>query len=90
MAASDRPSTRLVHLGAADGPIPRTVGPPVVRGSTVLIDRALGLYDDSRPTYGRGGLSTHEALTSALCELEGATAVRLFPSGLAAVVGAML
>jgi cystathionine beta-lyase len=67
----------------------RTVGPAIQKGSTVLVDQAADLYDESRPTYGRGGLATHELLASALADLEGATAVRLFPSGLAAMTAAM-
>ena len=68
----------------------RTVNPPVERGSTVLMDDASGLYDHSRPTYGRGGLSTQAALADAVAELENAHAAFLFPSGLAAVVAGVL
>ena len=85
-----RPSTRLIHAGEAPDALSRTVGPAIQRGSTVLLPSAANLYDDSRPTYGRGGLETHQVLISALAELENATTVRLFPSGLAAVTGAML
>jgi cystathionine beta-lyase len=67
----------------------RTVGPPILRGSTVLLDTAAELYDDGVLTYGRSGLTTHDALTSALAELEGASSVSLFPSGLAAMTAAM-
>jgi cystathionine beta-lyase len=56
----------------------------------VLIGKAADLYDDRRPTYGRGGLAAQETLASALAELEGARVVKLFPSGLAAVGGAIL
>jgi cystathionine beta-lyase len=83
------PSTQAIHAGDRGSPQPRTVGPPIVRGSTVLLDRAADLYDESRPTYGRGGLTTHAALARALADLEGANAVRLFPSGLAAMTAAM-
>jgi cysteine-S-conjugate beta-lyase len=82
--------TRLVHAGRAPATLPRTVGPPIVKGSTVLLPDAAALYDTARLTYGRGGLSTQAALMSALAELEGAAEVRLFPSGLAAMTGAML
>ena len=51
---------------------------------------AAALYDDDAVTYGRGGLSVQDLLSSALAELENATSVRLFPSGLAALTGAML
>ncbi len=85
-----QPSTRLIHAGKPSEDRARTVGPPVQRGSTVLLASADALYDESRPTYGRGGLATQDALMSALADLEGATTVRLFPSGLAALTGAML
>ena len=85
-----KPSTRLIHAGGASGAVARTVGPAIQRGSTVLLPTADALYDDTIPTYGRGGLGTQDALMSALADLEGATTVRLFPSGLAALTGAML
>jgi len=83
-------ATRLIHSGRSTGPLPKTVGPPVVRGSTVLLPNAAALYDEDAPTYGRGGLSTQDALAAALSDLEGARGVRLFPSGLAALTGALL
>ncbi len=82
--------TRLVRAGAACAPTVRTVMPPIQRGSTVLLDRAADLYDHSRPTYGRAGLAAQTALSEALAEMEGAVGVRLFPSGLAAITGALL
>jgi cystathionine beta-lyase len=89
------PFTRAVRAGrgghdAAEAPLPRTVGPPILKGSTVLLERAADLYDDTAPTYGRGGLTTQDALAAALAEMEGASAVRLFPSGLASLTAAML
>lgn len=90
MSASDKDATRLVHAGQMDAPMVRTVGPPIQKGSTVLVANAAALYDESRPTYGRAGLATQEALIGALMELEHAAAVRLFPSGIAALAGAML
>ena len=83
-------ATRWVHAGRLDADLVRTVGPPIQKGSTVLVPDAAGLYDESKPTYGRGGLATQVALTTALAELEHADAVHLFPSGLAALTGAML
>lgn len=85
-----REATRLIRAGKAPGDLLKTVGPPIQKGSTVLIGKAAALYDDRRPTYGRGGLAAQEALASALAELEGARVVKLFPSGLAAVGGAIL
>jgi cystathionine beta-lyase len=86
----EREATRLVRAGKARPDLLRTVGPPIQKGSTVLVDRAAALYDERRPTYGRAGLAAHETLMSALAELEGAEAVRLFPSGVSALAGAML
>jgi cystathionine beta-lyase len=83
-------STRLLHTGQAPEPLLRTVGPPIQKGSTVLLPNAAALYDDRQPTYGRAGLATHAALQDALAQLEHATSVKLFPSGLAALAGAML
>ena len=85
-----REATRLIRAGKAPTELVRTVGPPIQKGSTVLLPDAAALYDESRVTYGRGGLAAHEALMSALAELEGAKGVRLFPSGLAAVIGSIL
>src|SRR5579863_288611 len=81
------PATRVVHAGASRG---RTVGPVVEKGSTVLMPSAEALYDDRQVTYGRSGLAAQDALAEALCELEGAKRVSLFPSGLSAVTGTLL
>lgn len=83
--------TRLIRAGARSGDLVKTVGPPIQKGSTVLLPNAAALYDDhGYLTYGRGGLAAHEALKSALAEMEVAGGVCLYPSGLAAVTGAML
>src|SRR5277367_2110578 len=88
--SEDQDSTRLIHAGGGDRKLARTVGPPIQKGSTVLMPDAASLYDESQPTYGRAGLAAQETLMAALAELEHARAVRLFPSGLAAMTGAML
>jgi cystathionine beta-lyase len=86
-----REATRLIRAGAkAPADLLRTVGPPIQKGSTVLVPNAAALYDERRPTYGRAGLAAHQALMAALCELEGAASVKLFPSGVAALTGAIL
>jgi cystathionine beta-lyase len=85
-----KPETRLTHAGQAPTILPRSVGPPIQKGSTILLDKAAALYDNRQVTYGRGGLATHAVLTEALAELEHAAAARLFPSGLAAMTGALL
>lgn len=51
---------------------------------------AADLYDHDQITYGRQGLATHDALKAALADLEGAAACELYPSGAAAISGAML
>lgn len=83
--------TRLIHAGLEPQELVRTVGPPVQKGSTVLLPDAAALYDDDNyVTYGRQGLSAQKALQAALAELEGAVGVSLYPSGLAAISGALL
>ena len=92
MSGSGEPSeaTRLIRAGKAPKDLLRTVGPPLQRGSTVLVPNAAALYDERRPTYGRAGLAAQQALMEALAELEGAANVKLFPSGVSALAGAML
>lgn len=83
--------TRLIHAGKIAGALVNTVGPPIQKGSTVLLPDAAALYDDDNYlTYGRAGLSAQASLRSALVELEGAADVALYPSGLAAISGALL
>jgi cysteine-S-conjugate beta-lyase len=82
--------TRLIHAGTAPEPLAKTVGPPIQKGSTVLLPNAEALYDDPTAlTYGRAGLSAQTALQDALAVLEGAVGVCLYPSGLSAVAGAL-
>jgi len=86
--------TRLIHSGLhpdTGKPAPVTVAPLIQKGSTVLLPNAAALYDDDAYiTYGRQGLAAHEALKEGLRTLENATDVELYPSGVAAVTGAML
>lgn len=81
--------TRLIHAGLETECDARTVGPAVQRGSTVLLPNAAALYDGTLG-YGRAGLSAQFALKDALADLEGAQAVTLFPSGLAAVTASLM
>jgi cystathionine beta-lyase len=83
-------ATRLIRAGRTEGVLSNTVGPPIQRGSTVLMPDAASLYDDSKTTYGREGLAAQDALKDALCELEGAAGCQLFPSGVASVTGPLL
>jgi len=83
--------TRLIRAGSLPDKLAKTVGPPIQKGSTVLLPDAEALYDDhSQVTYGRQGLAAQAALADALAEMEGAVGVALYPSGLAAVTGALL
>ncbi|MDD3837202.1 MAG: cystathionine beta-lyase [Phenylobacterium sp.] len=83
--------TRLIRAGLHAEELARTVGPPIQKGSTVLLPNAAALYDDDAfVTYGRKGLASHTALTHALAQMEGAAGACLYPSGLAALTGAML
>jgi cystathionine beta-lyase len=83
--------TRLIRAGASPKTLAKTVGPPIQKGSTVLLPNAASLYDDDGYlTYGRQGLAAQAALQGALAEMEGAQSVTLYPSGLAALTGALL
>ena len=84
--------TRLIHgaRAKASEKLAQTVGPPIQRGSTVLLPNAAAMADHSQVSYGRQGLASHRALEATLAEMEGATCVSLFPSGLAAITGALL
>lgn len=81
--------TRLIRAGSATRPLAKTVGPPIQKGSTVLMPDAASLYGDGQ-TYGREGLAAQDALRDALAEMENAAGVILYPSGTAAVAGALL
>ncbi len=81
--------SRLIRAGAGRKPTAKTVAPAIQRGSTVLLPNAKALYDGTFG-YGRSGLNAQHALCEALCELEGAHEVQLFPSGLAAITAALL
>lgn len=90
------PATRLVTSGRKPewtGPV---VNPPVWRGSTHLYDSMAELAggrrnEDGQFYYGRRGAPTQWALAAALTELEpGAAGTMLYPSGVAAIAGALL
>ncbi len=90
-APKPRLDSRLIRAGEGGGRPARTIGPAIQKGSTVLLPDAASLYpSDDTVTYGRQGLSAQFALQAALCELEDAQAVSLYPSGIAALTGAML
>lgn len=91
-----RPGTRLVTAGRRPEWTGAAVNPPVWRTSTHLYadsaDLAAGRPNaDGHFYYGRRGTPTQWALADALTELEpGAAGTVLFPSGVAAIAGALL
>lgn len=91
----DRPATRLVGAGRRKEWTAGVVNTPVWRASTILFDnvadlRAAVKTPNDRLYYGRRGTPTQWSLTDALTELEpGAAGTVLYPSGVAAIVGAL-
>ena len=93
----DRPATRLVTGGRGGDFAQHVVNPPVWRASTHLYSSCAELKArkaqnrDGQFFYGRRGAPTQWALSEALTALEpGAAGTVLYPSGLAALVGALL
>ena len=97
------PATRLVTTGrrgewtGTAGDPGRIVNPPIWRASTHLypdmaaMQAEAGRNEDGRFYYGRRGAPTQWALAEALTDLEpGAAGTVLYPSGVAAVAGALL
>jgi len=91
-----RPETRLVEAGRRKAWTQGIVNPAVWRASTILFDSVADMEAANPPRdgvlhYGRNGTPTIWALCEALTDLEpGAAATRLYPSGSAAVAGALL
>lgn len=95
--SSSGDGTRLVTAGRRPewtGPV---VNPPVWRASTHLYENAADLKsggarnEDGRFYYGRRGAPTQWALAEALTQLEpGAAGTVLYPSGVAAISGALM
>lgn len=97
-ATSMKKQTTIVTAGRDKKHTHGIVNPPVYRASTCLFESHQELKDrnkdpyDRHLYYGRKGTPTHWALMDALMALEGAQAetCMLYPSGLAAVSGAIL
>ena len=88
-----RSNTTLVTAGRDRATCHEFVNPPLVRGSTVLLDSIEQMRDrlrrrdagEDRPVvYGTGGTPTHHAFYDALTELEGGHASWALPTGLTA------
>ncbi|RHW17981.1 cystathionine beta-lyase [Sphingomonas gilva] len=93
----DKPATRLASAGRRPEWTQGIVNPPVWRASTILYDDVAALRANAgrdthhRLYYGRRGTPTQWSLADALTEMEpGAQATFLYPSGVAAVMGALL
>ncbi len=76
--------TRLVQAGRRPGLFEGAVNPPIQRASTILVDTPGDLYRSDIKTYGIEGMAVHDVLRETLCDIEGASACTLTPSGLAA------
>jgi len=86
-----RARSRLVHLGRDTDASQGFVNVPAFRGSTVLYpDVATLNSNNQRYTYGRRGTPTTRALCDAWTSLAGGTGTILAPSGLSAVVVALM
>src|SRR5690606_30038378 len=89
-------ATRLVAAGRREEWTGAVVNPPIWRGSTHLYADCADLAggrpnEDGHFYYGRRGSPTQWALAEALTELEpGAHGTLLYPSGVAAIAGALL
>ena len=97
MSGEKRPATTIVQGGRRKEWTGRVVNPPVWRASTILYDDTAALKDgvksnaDGNWFYGRRGTPTQWALAEALTELDpSAAGTMLYPSGAAAVAGALL
>ena len=92
----EKPATRVVGAGRREEWTQGIVNTPVWRASTVLYDsvadlRARVTHANERLYYGRRGTPTQWSLAEALTELDpGAAGTMLYPSGVAAIAGALL
>ena len=90
--------TRLSQLGRVPVNQPATVNVPMHRASTVLFESMAELHavqqrwnaDEQVPTYGIFNMPQALALENAVADIEGGYRAVTYPSGLAAVAGALL
>ncbi|MDY7097690.1 MAG: cystathionine beta-lyase [Pseudomonadota bacterium] len=92
-----KPATRIAHAGRRPEWTGRVVNTPVWRASTHLYESeadrkaATGKDHDGQFFYGRRGAPTQWSLAQALTDMEpGAAGTVLYPSGVAAIAGALL
>ncbi len=94
--ATHQVDTRIVSAGRDKKWSNGVVNPPVVRASTVIFDtvddlnHAIKHRAKGEMFYGRRGTTTHFAFQAAIAELEGGVGTALYPSGTAAISGALL
>jgi cystathionine beta-lyase len=87
----EKQRTRLAHAGRDPQLYHGFVNTPIYRGSTILFPTVAALEANSQEfSYGRLGTPTVKALEGAIAELEGGVATWLTPSGLSAIVTALL
>jgi len=88
--------TQIVSLGRDKKWTNGVINPPVVRASTMLFETmedmrfATKNRANGEMFYGRRGGPTHFAFQAAIAELEGGVGTALYPSGSAAISGALL
>jgi len=93
-----KPNTKFTQLGRTAVNAPGTVNVPMHRASTVLFDNVAALHDtqarwardEQIPTYAIFNMPQALALENAVAEIEGGYRAVTYPSGLAAVAGALL
>lgn len=95
--SDSKPATQAVNSGRRKEWTESVVNPPVWRASTHLYDTVADLQagletnEDGRFFYGRRGSPTQWSLADAITEMEpGAIGTMLYPSGVAAIAGALL
>ena len=90
-AGKQKDLTRLGHVGRDPARQHGFVNMPIYRGSTVLFPTMAALESNDQDfTYGRLGTPTVRALEEAIAELEVGHRTLLTPSGLSAIVTALL
>ncbi|QDF75498.1 MULTISPECIES: cystathionine beta-lyase [Shewanella] len=88
--------TKIVSVGRDKKWSKGVINPPVFRASTVVFDTieemryATKNRANGEMFYGRRGTPTHFAFQAAIAELEGGVGTALYPSGSAAISGALL